>query len=153
MIKATRKAYSFVEMIIAVIFLGIIALIAVPKLNFSITSQQGAEATAWKIVTDLRRTRMLAISDAAENSIGFVLNMTGSSPYTNYEIRNPDTSEIVESFTIESGVNCTGGTNFQFGPLGNLLSGSDNQLVISSSGKSYTISIVYATGMIKCEKN
>ena len=153
MIKAKRNAYSFIEMIIVVIFLGIIAVIAVPKLNFFVTSQQGAEATAWKIVTDLRRTRMLAISEAAANSAGFVLNMTGSSPYINYEIRNLETSETVESFTIESVVNCTGGANFQFGPLGNLLPGSDNQLVISSSGKSYNISIVTATGMIKCEKN
>jgi Tfp pilus assembly protein PilE len=146
-----RTAYSFIEIIIVVIFLGVIAAIAVPKLNFSVTSKQQAEALAGKIVTDLRRTRMLSISSAATNTAGFALNMTGSSPYTGYEIRNLDTSEVVDTFTIDSGVSCTGGDNFQFGPLGNLLAGSDNQLVISASGKTCTISILTATGMVKCE--
>jgi type II secretory pathway pseudopilin PulG len=139
MTRFKRSAYSFVEVIIVVIFLGIIAAIAVPKLNFS--------------VTDLRRTRMLAISEAASNSAGFALNMTGSSPYTGYEIRNLDTSEIVDSFEIDSRINCTGGVNFNFGPLGNLITGSDSELVISASGKTCTISIVTATGMIKCQEN
>ncbi|MBN2590284.1 MAG: hypothetical protein JXA96_10515 [Sedimentisphaerales bacterium] len=153
MIQNKRTAYSFVEMIIVVIFLGIIAAIAVPRFNFSITSKQQADALAWKIVTDLRRTRMLAISNAAENSVGFALDTTGSSPYTGYEIRNLNTSEIIETFTIDSNISCTGGENFQFGPLGNLLTGSNSQLVVSSSGKTCTISIIPATGMVKCEEN
>ena len=153
MTRYKRSAYSFIEIIIVVIFLGIIAVIAVPKLNFSVTDRQQAKTIAGKIVTDLRRTRMLAISEAASNSAGFALSMTGSSPYTGYEIRNLDTSEIVESFEIDSGINCTGGASFNFGPLGNLLTGSDNELVISASGKTCTISIVSATGMIKCQEN
>ena len=77
-----RAAYSFVEMIIVVIFLGIIAAIAVPKLNFSLTSKQQVETIVSKITTDLRRTRMLSIANAATNTAGFSLNMTGTSPYT-----------------------------------------------------------------------
>ena len=153
MTRFKRSAYSFVEVIIVVIFLGIIAVIAVPKLNFSVTDRQQAETITGKIVTDLRRTRMLSISEAATNTAGFALNMTGYSPYTGYEIRNLDTSEIVDSFEIDSRINCTGGASFNFGPLGNLLTGSDNQLVVSASGKTCTISIVPATGMIKWQEN
>ena len=148
-----KTAFSFVETIIVVIFLGIVAAIAVPKLNFSVTSKQKAETLAWKIVTDLRRTRMLAVTNAAANTAGYALNMTGSSPYTGYEIQNLDSSDIIDSFIIDSDISCTGGVNFQFGPLGNLLAGSENQLFVSASGKSYTISITPATGMIKCEEN
>lgn len=153
MVQFKKPAYSFVEVIIVVIFLGIIAAIAVPKLNFSVTSKQQAESLSRKIVTDLRRTRMLAISNAAENNTGFALNMTGSSPYTGYEIQNLNTSEVIETFIVDSDISCTGGDNFQFGPLGNLVTGSDNQLVVSSSGKTCTISIIPATGMVKCEEN
>ena len=153
MLKSKRYAYSLVELIIAVIFLGVIAAIAVPKLNYSLNSKQKAESLSWKIVTDLRRTRMLAISNAAQNSVGYSLNMTGSSPYTGYEIQNLDTSEIIETFTIDSNISCTGGDNFQFGPLGNLITGSGNQLEVSSSDKTFTISIIPATGMAKCEEN
>jgi len=148
-----RTAYSLVELIVVVVFLGIIAAIAVPRLNFSTISKQNADNTAWKIVTVLRRTRSLAISNAANNTAGFALNMTGSVPYTGYEIQNLDTSVTIDSRSIDSGINCAGGSQFQFGPLGNLLDGSDNQLVISASGKTLTLDITAATGMIKCTEN
>jgi Tfp pilus assembly protein FimT len=149
----TRAAYSLVELVIVVVFLGIIAALAVPRLNFSAISKQKADAVAWKIVTDLRRTRSLAISNAANNTAGFALNMTGSAPYSGYEIQNLDTSATTDSHSIDPSINCTGGNLFQFGPLGNLLTGSDNQLTVSASGKTFTITITAATGMIKCTEN
>ena len=151
--QTKRAGYSFIETIIIVIFLGIIAAIAVPKLNFSLTSKQQAETTAAKIVTDLRRTRMLSIDNAATNTAGFAMNMTGGGAYTGYEIQNLDTSVVEDSHTIDSDISCTGGENFKFGPLGNLLEGSDNQIIVSASGKTLTITITPATGMIKCEEN
>lgn len=148
-----RTAFSLFELVIIVIFLGIIAAIAVPRLNFSATSKYKVETIARKILTDLRRTRRLAISNAADNTDGFALNMTGSSPYSGYEIKNLKTSETVDSHTIDPDINCTGGASFQFGPLGNLKTGSDTQLVVSASGKTCTITITVATGMAKCTEN
>lgn len=148
-----RAAYSLVELIIVVVFLGIITALAVPRFNFSAISKQRADTLAWKIVTDLCRTRRLAISNAANNTDGFALNMTGSAPYTGYEIQNLDTSETVDSQSIDSSISCTGGSQFKFGPLGNLSVGSDKQLVVSASGKTNTIDITVATGLIKCTEN
>ena len=148
-----KKGYSLVELIIAVIFVAVIAAIAVPRVNFSITTAKGAEATARKIATDLRRTRQLAIADAAENSAGYRLRMNGSSPFKSYDIVNLKTSEVVDSHTIPSGINCNTGSNFRFGPMGNLLSGSDSLLNISGDNTSLTITITSATGMIKCTEN
>jgi Tfp pilus assembly protein FimT len=148
-----RAAYSLVELVIIVVFLGVITAVAVPRLNFSTISAQKADTIAWKIVTDLRRTRSLAISNAADNTVGFALNMTGSSPYSGYEIQNLDTSVVVDSHSIDSNINCTGSSQFKFGPLGNLLTGSGNQLVVSASGKTFTISLTSATGMVKCTEN
>jgi len=148
-----RTAFTLVELILAVMFIGILAAVAVPRLNFSAVSKQKGDAAAMKIVTDLRRARRLAISDAATNTAGFALNMTGSSPYTGYEIKNLDTAATVDSHTIDSAVSCSGGSEFNFGPLGNLLTGSDTQLTVSASGKTFTITITTATGMIKCTEN
>ena len=148
-----RQSYSLTELIIIVMFVGIFAAIAVPRLNFALISKHKAETTAKKIVTDLRRTRRMAISDAAENTEGFKLGMSGSAPYTEYEIENEDTGETVDSHTIDSAVTCTGGDEFIFGPLGNLLAGSDTQLTVSAEGKNFTITITPATGMIKCTEN
>ena len=151
--RRLKYAYTIVELIIIVLFLGVLAAIAVPKLNFSVVFKQQADGLARKIVTDLRRTRTLAISDAASNTDGFALNMTGSSPYTGYEIVNLNTEETVDSHTIDSDVSCTGGDEFQFGPLGNLLSESDTELTVSASPKTFTITITSATGMVKCTEN
>jgi Tfp pilus assembly protein FimT len=148
-----KGAFTLVELILIVLFVGILAFIVVPRMNLSVVSKQKAETTARKIITDLRRTRRLAISDAANNTAGFALKMTGSSPYTGYEIENLDTAETVDSYTIDSAITCTGGSEFNFGPLGNLLSGSDTQLSVEAPGKTFTITITSATGMIKCTEN
>lgn len=148
-----ERAFSLVELVLTVVFVGILAAIAVPRLNFSAVSGQKADAAAMKIATDLRRTRRLAISDAANNNAGFALKMTGSSPYAAYSIENLDTAAIVDSHTIDSIVNCSGGGTFSFGPLGNLLAGSDTQLTVSASGKLVTITVTTATGMIECTEN
>ena len=147
-----KRAFTLVELVLVLLFLGILAFIAVPRLRFSVVSKQKADTTARKIVTDLRRTRSLAIFDAANNTAGFALNMTGA-PYSGYEIVNLDTLEVVDSHTIDSGVDCTGGSQFEFGPLGNLSGTSDTQLVVSASEKPFTIDIVSATGMVKCTEN
>ena len=153
--RRLKYAYTIVELIIIVLFLGALAAIAVPKLNFSTIFKQQADGLARKIVTDLRRTRRLAISDAATNTDGFALNMTGSSPpgYTGYNIVDANSDETVDSHTIDSDVTCTGGDEFQFGPLGNLLSESDTELTVSVPPKTFTITITSATGMVKCTEN
>ena len=147
------RAFTFVELILVVFFIGIFAAICLPRLNFAIISKQKADCLAKKIVTDLRRTRSLAICEAANNSNGFALTMTGSAPYSGFAIVNLDTAATVDSYTIDPSVSCSGGADFEFGPLGNLLSGSDNQLTVAGNGKSFTITIISATGLIKCTEN
>ena len=148
-----KKAFSLVELILIVIFLGILAAVSMPRLSSAGILKQRADCQARKIVTDLRRTRVLAISDAANNTSGFALSMVGSAPYTAYEIINLNTVTAVDSHTINPAVSCTGGANFRFGPLGNLLSGSDTELSVSAPGKVFTITIVPATGMVRCVEN
>jgi type II secretory pathway pseudopilin PulG len=153
--KYQKTAFSLVELIIIVGFLAIFAVIAVPRLNFAIISKQKAEALAQKITTDLRLTRRLAISDAVNNVKGFELKMIGLPPYGSYEIENANTHVTVASHIIDSDVSvvCPTGTRFIFGPLGNLEPGSGTGINVSAEGKSFTITSITATGMIKCVEN
>ena len=148
-----RAGFSLFEAIIVVTFVAVIAAIAVPRLNFAAISKQRAQCLARKIVADLHRTRRLAIVHAAANPDGYALIMLGSAPYTSYEIVNLDSVSTEDSHQIEPQVSCQGGASFEFGPLGNLLDGSDTQLTVSAEGKTFTITIVPATGAIKCVEN
>lgn len=146
-----ETGHTLAELIIVVLFIGIFAAIAVPRINFGIITKQKAETVAKKIVTDLRRTRSLAISDAASNTDGYELNMLGSEPYTGYEIRNSDTDAVIDTHTIPSDLKCTGGSKFEFGPMGNL-TGGDTSLTVDG-GRSFTITLIQATGTVKCVQN
>ena len=148
-----RTAFSLVEAAIVVLFVGILAAVTVPRLNLAVISKYKAEATAKKIVTDLRRTRRLAISDAATNSEGFAVAMIGSGSYTGYTIVNEQDESTIDSQIIDPTILCTGGQRFIFGPLGNLKPTSDSQLAVSATGKTFTIKIAAATGVVKCTEN
>jgi Tfp pilus assembly protein FimT len=146
-----RRAFTLAEVVLIVLFMAVFAVIAVPRFNYSAVRRNEADCLAKKIVTDLRRTQTLAISNAAVNSSGFAMNMTGGSPYSGYEIEDLSDSSEVDSHTIDPDeVSCTGGSNFQFGPDGALKAGSDSSLTVSAEGKTYTISITAATGMVSC---
>lgn len=148
-----KKAFSLAELVLVVLILGILALVAVPRLQFATLRRQKADTVARKIATDLRLTRRLAVGNAALNVSGYALNMTGSSPYSGYKIVNLDNDEVIESHTIDSDVSCTSGSTFEFGPLGNLLPGSDTQLQVSAEGKVYTLTVISATGAVQTSEN
>lgn len=147
------KAFTLVELILTVLLVGIFAVIAVPRLNIAAISKQKADYLARKIVTDLRRTRRMAISDAAGNSAGFSLNMVGSEPYSSYEIVNLNTLATVDTHAIDLSVSCTGRENFSFAPLGNLSDAGTAELTVSAEGRTFTITVTPATGIVKCVKN
>ena len=123
--------------------------IAIPRLNFPALYRKQASAVAKQVVTDLRRTRTLAISNAVSHSAGYSLQMVGSSPYTSYKIVDVNSGTAVDSLTIGSPVSCTGGSIFTFGPLGNLLTGSST-ITVSSNNRTYTITVIPATGIVEC---
>lgn len=158
-----KAAFSLVELILIVAFIGIFAVIAVPRLNFAIISKQKADTVARKIVTDLRLTRRLAISDAANNTIGFALRFDGpggSGWRTSYEIVDRGTMPptAVADHTIDSDVTVwSDKKTIRFGPLGNVLlspsGGYPSQLTVSAEGRSFSITINSATGTIKCTEN
>jgi prepilin-type N-terminal cleavage/methylation domain-containing protein len=148
-----KKGHSLAELLIAVVLITILAAIAVPRINFSITTAKGAEAVAVKISTDLRRGRRLALSDAAGNTDGYRVRMNGASPYSGYDIVNLKTSAVLESHQFDSGINVTGGSSFDFGPMGNLLGGSGSTIDVAGGGKSFTLTITTATGMVTCVEN
>jgi prepilin-type N-terminal cleavage/methylation domain-containing protein len=146
----TRHGYTLAELIIVVLITAILAYIAVPRLQYAAVRRLEANGIAQQLVTDLRRTRAEAIVHAARNPVGFALIMSGPpDQYDRYQIINLHDSTILVAHDIPATVRCTGGKRFEFGPLGNLKEGSDAELRVSSSGRTFTIRIVATTGAVK----
>lgn len=149
----TKKniGYTLFELILVMVFMGLLLAIAVPRMNHAAVSKQKADTTAQKITASLRRARSLAISDAAINQRGYELRMFGSkkSSYTSYRIRNLKTRKTVDITNIDPDVKCSGTKTFKFSPLGNLNS-SGRRLTVSADDREFQITITPATGMVKC---
>jgi hypothetical protein len=138
-----------VEVITVVLILSILACVAVPRLNLAAVTGARADAAVRQIATDLRRTRANAILHAARNPIGFALVMSGEGPYGGYRIIDLRDSAVVAAGKIPDAVGCSGGQRFEFGPLGNLRSGSDTKLRITTDARTYFVEVVPATGAVK----
>lgn len=137
------------EVVVVVLIIGALTFITVPRLNFGALYRKQSHTVAAKIVTDLRRTRTLAISNAANNGKGYCMQMAGSLSYTGYQIVDANSGATIDTQTIDSHVTCKGDNQFTFGPLGNLLTGSGTSLIVSAPGRTYTITVVSATGVVE----
>ncbi len=139
-----------VELVIVVLILAILTCLALPRLRFDVVSKANAGAVARRIGMDLRLARSRAILQAVQSPAGCALTMIGSEPYQRYDIVDLGDSSVIASHDLPAGVRCTGGRRFEFNTLGELKEGSDTQLQVSSQDRTLTLSVLPATGMVKC---
>ena len=149
--KKRRKAVTLIELLIVVLIISAFAFIAIPRMGMANIFKGKADTAASTIASAIRYCRTLAINNAAENQDGYSLNMTGTGSNRGFQIVNLQTGQIVKTKTLSEGVSCTGANDFQFGPLGNRLGDTDN-ITVSAGGKNYVVSVVSATGMVKCSQ-
>jgi Tfp pilus assembly protein FimT len=149
--RVKRKAVTLIELLIIVLIIAAMTFVAIPRFSMATAKAGRAAAMAQKIAAGIRYTRSLAISNAATNSQGFSLNMTGSGSYTGFQIVDLSTSNVVKTESIDPAVSCTGANDFKFGPLGNRLVDSDS-LAIGGGGKTFSVTVISATGMVKCQQ-
>ena len=144
-----RNAHTLAELVVVVMILGVLATIAIPRLQFRAVHQKKLAAAAHKLTADLRRARSMALRDAATNSKGFEVLRTGN-PWTGYEIKDLDPpASTVDTVTFESGITVTGDNKYDFGPLGNLTVGG-SAINLSVDADSFQITFVAATGAVIC---
>ena len=124
--------------------------VAVPRLNLGAVHRAEAETVARKIAMDLRLARSRAILYATVSPAGCALNMIGSAPYTGYQLVDLAGPTVVATHSIPAGVECTGGTHFEFDPLGRLKDGSGTALQVTAEDRTLTITVLPATGTVKC---
>lgn len=150
--KHSSAGIGLIEVLFVLLLTALLAAIAVPRLPMGAVRKQSVKTAAHQLAADLRWARQSALAGAAQNPSGYELVMEGTEPYTGYSIRNRQTGQTVSSFSFSSGLVCTGGKTFAFGPLGNLLTGSASQIQISADGVEFNLTVIPATGAVVCRK-
>lgn len=150
--KRNESGISLFELLIVLLAAGLLAATAVLRLPMGAIGKQSVKTAAHQLAADLRWTRQLALADAAGNPSGYELVMEGNEPYSGYSVRNRQSGLTRSSFSFSSGLVCTGGKTFSFGPLGNLLAGSSSQVRLSAGDMAYSITLIPATGAVLCRK-
>lgn len=140
--------FSMAEMLLVVIVIGVLTVVAVPHFSMASVHAKSDEALVRKLAADLRKTRMMAIANAADNSDGYRLSITASSP-KKYEIINLQNSQAVETHDVDSRVTFSGTTEFSFTPLGSLNPTANVQLTVTGSGKSWLFDVYGYTGSVQ----
>ncbi len=144
------KGHTLAELLVIVLIIGVLTSIAIPRLQFGTKDRKQAEVEARKIVTDLRRTRSLAILHAATHPAGFALEIHHQSNTTRCEILDLDNSEVVASQTLPAGVHCEGTSRLAFNGLGALTDPAEASLTVSASDATFEITVVPGTGTVRC---
>ena len=136
----SKSGFTFIEVILVVVIAGILLAVALPRFNFG---RNLARTTAKKITNDLRVTRSKAINEGAM----YYLQLSPSSPYTEYGIYDSSDNLVGETQVIPPEVTCTASTDvFQFNYLGACNSGVDGTITCVAEGQTHTITITGFTG-------
>jgi type II secretory pathway pseudopilin PulG len=150
-----RNAHTLTELVLVVLIMGVLAGIAIPRLQFRSVTQKKLAAAAYALAGDLRKTQSLALRDAATNDKGYRLEMVDPSPFFQYYIADDKDDQEVSRKDIDPSLTVTtiSGDKFVFDPYGTMTSGGNSQIKLAADGKSYTITFVTATGAVLCTKN
>ena len=147
---AIRTGFSLIELLLAVLILAILAGILVPRAGWSLIGTLESETAAHQFAGYLKMARSLAITHASTNAEGYKVVLAPPSSYTSYRIVNADTLEYVKAqVNIPQGVTCTGNSEFQFTPLGNLTVPNERSVQFLKADDTTTVTVTPAGGRVK----
>ena len=130
---------TFVEVILVMLIVGILAAIVIPKLDMATFSRASVDGGAYMIASDIRYAQEFAMTNRISQGILFT---SGSSVYT----FNPSSS-IDPSGQLPSGVTVDSDFTVTFNSLGEPIEGGGESFSISGGAK--TIGIIDYTGKVE----
>ena len=132
--------FTLIELLLTVALLGILASIAVPRVNWEVMGKAQSETAAQSLASYLKLTRSLAVVNASTNGQGFKLVFAAG--MGSYTVVNASTSTTVKGpIVLPENVSASGAGTFQFTPLGQLTGGSSLSVQLSKSGYASTVAV------------
>ncbi len=141
--------YAFIELLAAVGILGILILVAMPRLVLPETLN--ASTFARQVAVDLRLTQQLAFSRRVNYTLQF---SPATAPYTSYTIRDESTLAIEPDFPkdVPGGLTVSGRQTFTFtsggwGPYDGAV-GSDGSVTVTAGANTATVQVFWYNGRV-----
>lgn len=137
---SSQRGMTFVEMIAAIIIVGILAAIVLPKIDLGGTSSRASvDGAAYMIASDIRYAQEFAMANRVSKTVTFT---NGSSVYT----FNPASTGMDPSGQLPSGVTISSNFTITFNSLGEPIVGGGGSVAVSAGGLTRTITVVNYTG-------
>jgi prepilin-type N-terminal cleavage/methylation domain-containing protein len=139
------KGMTLIEVIAAIIIIGILAATVLPRIDFGGTSSTAsAGGAAYMIASDIRYTQECAMASLVSKSISFT---NGQSVYT-FPATTPSTSSLDPSGRLPSGATTGTTITFIFNSLGEPTTGGGSSVTVSAGGITKTITVTQYTGKV-----
>jgi prepilin-type N-terminal cleavage/methylation domain-containing protein len=136
---------TLIEVIAAIIIIGILAAIALPRFDFTTSSRASVDGAANMIASDIRYAQEWAMANRVSKTVTFT---NGSSVYT----FSPVSIGMDPSGQLPSGVTITSTSPspciVTFNSLGEPIVGGNGSVTVSSGAQSKTITVVNYTGKV-----
>ena len=136
-----RKGITFIEVIMVLAIIGILAALIIPKIDLYATSSRASvDGAAYMMASDIRYAQEFAMANRVSKSVIFT---SGSSVYTFSPADNLDPSG-----RLPSGATIGNNYTITFNSLGEPLTGGGGSVTVSEGGQTRTNSVVNYTGKL-----
>lgn len=140
--SGVRRAYTLIEILFVIVFLGIMAVMALPRLSTSLIVKMRVKTSAQNLISGIRLTRRLAVTNNENHRLSV------NSSNNEYIVYDSSNVQVGNTEYIDSEVIISADKDFIFESLGNLSALSDTDVSLTSSTKQADISLVVATGRV-----
>ncbi len=141
------KGFTLIEVIAIMIIVGILAIVLMPRIDFTLPTAASAFGAANMVASDIRYVQECAMANRVSKSITFTV--IGQNSYT-FDATIPSTSMLDPSGRLPSGVTITNNSTnpyvVTFNSLGEPIVGGAGWVEVTGGGQTKRITVQNYTG-------